>query len=784
MCVLASDQQLTDIEGFCTGDSTSVLSIDPTFNLGPFYVTPTTYHNLLVTTKSSNHPILLGPVLIHQTKIFCPFHYLASTLVRLNPRLTNLKSFGTDGEPELIKAFSICFPNAVHLRCANHLRQNVKDKLRTLDIPQGVWKEFLADIFGKQVGSHFEHGLVDASSEAEFLSSLENVEGRWNNLERSCNGGESDVHFYSWFKEYKVHDIIHCVLPQVRREAGLKDPLALFTTNCSESLNNVIKMEVEWKESKLPVLVGHLQSIGDRQSAELEKAVISRGEWSFLSVYSMLVISEAQWFSHMSGEAKKRHLRKVFSLKPIAVPESTSTDLSCVPVSTMAKGKSKMLSSSNAPDKCGLSVGWEECSLVNISDSTLQNVWRKAEQLVTHTQKQILSVPWTSDSKSRLVKSSSSPQPHLVTSDPSNDTIYRCDDKCPMYKGFSLCSHVIAAAEDNGDLKSFLDSISNSCTPNLTAIAMNGMPSGSGRKGGVPKRKRGKSQPVQSRSVRQCLQPQSLASTKPTSSLSYKSTKTSQRDRHDPSAYNSLSQATNFTMPNVPPPRARITSKSHCPSASSSLLQDSNGVVCSFAPTSSSASGSLLQDSNGLVCSIAPTSSSTIACGSTSRHYSRPLRQHLGSLSNTTISTPTASSLGQVLVGGNVFNIAPSHHMSVVPCPIPESESSAKPFVLKIKTNQIRVCQSCRKDYNGPNDTMGLVVARAERRLVSNLVTRTQFLGRESNSHYHLHMSCLKLAKPSFTGEELVMPDEIKSKLTAFQKVYLITCIQVPPQSL
>ena len=90
MCILASDQQLMDIERFCTGDFTSVLSIDPTFNLGPFYVTPTTYHNLLVTTKNANHPILLGPILIHQTKTFRPFHYLASTLVRLNPRLINL----------------------------------------------------------------------------------------------------------------------------------------------------------------------------------------------------------------------------------------------------------------------------------------------------------------------------------------------------------------------------------------------------------------------------------------------------------------------------------------------------------------------------------------------------------------------------------------------------------------------------------------------------------------------------------------------------------------------
>ena len=170
----------------------------------------------------------------------------------------------------------------------------------------------------------------------------------------------------------------------------------------------------------------------------------------------------------------------------------------------------------------------------------------------------------------------------------------------------------------------------------------------------------------------------------------------------------------------------------------------------------------------------------TTASGSTVQH--RPL---VGGLSNASIN-PTASSHSQVLVGGNVFNFAASP-MSVIPCsnePAHNSESSTKPFVLKFKTNQIRICQSCRKDYNGPNDTMGLLVARAERRLVSNLVTGTQFLGRESNSHYHLHMTCLKLAKPTFTGEELVIPDEVKSNLTAFQKVYLISCIQVPSQSL
>jgi hypothetical protein len=119
MCVLATDQQLCDLARFCLGNPSSVLSIDPTFNLGPFYVTPITYHNLLVKTKNVNHPIMLGPVLIHQTKMFRPFHYFASTLIRLNSKLVDLKAFGTDGEPELIKAFSVCFPNAAHLRCMN-----------------------------------------------------------------------------------------------------------------------------------------------------------------------------------------------------------------------------------------------------------------------------------------------------------------------------------------------------------------------------------------------------------------------------------------------------------------------------------------------------------------------------------------------------------------------------------------------------------------------------------------------------------------------------------------
>ena len=68
---------------------------------------------------------------------------------------------------------------------------------------------------------------------------------------------------------------------------------------------------------------------------------------------------------------------------------------------------------------------------------------------------------------------------------------------------------------------------------------------------------------------------------------------------------------------------------------------------------------------------------------------------------------------------------------------------------------------------------MGLVVARAKRRMISNVSTGVQFLGRESNSHYHCRISCLQLVDPSFQGINLVVSDDVRSKLNRYQKLYI-----------
>ena len=91
--------------------------------------------------------------------------------------------------------------------------------------------------------------------------------------------------------------------------------------------------------------------------------------------------------------------------------------------------------------------------------------------------------------------------------------------------------------------------------------------------------------------------------------------------------------------------------------------------------------------------------------------------------------------------------------------------NNTKPFVRKFLSKQIKVCQSCCKNYEGTNDTLGMVVARAERRLIINQSTGLQFLGKESNSHYHARLSCLQNASPSFKSEDLVIAEDIKSCL-------------------
>ena len=54
----------------------------------------------------------------------------------------------SDCEPALYKPFLECFPNADHLLCTIHMKDDVKNACKDMDL-QGESKNFIRDIFGE-----------------------------------------------------------------------------------------------------------------------------------------------------------------------------------------------------------------------------------------------------------------------------------------------------------------------------------------------------------------------------------------------------------------------------------------------------------------------------------------------------------------------------------------------------------------------------------------------------------------------------------------------------------
>lgn len=131
MSVCCYEWQLQDMVRFLTSNyHFTVLSVDTTYKLGEFYVTPMAYHHLMVEDiKTKKHPVMLSPLLVHQKVDFTAFNYFVSTLIGFKKELRNVLAFGSDGDKALVEALSHNFPNAIQLHCFLHFQKNVEQKL-------------------------------------------------------------------------------------------------------------------------------------------------------------------------------------------------------------------------------------------------------------------------------------------------------------------------------------------------------------------------------------------------------------------------------------------------------------------------------------------------------------------------------------------------------------------------------------------------------------------------------------------------------------------------------
>ena len=97
--VLGTSQMTADIKRFCTSPLLSMpISINPTFNLGQFDVTPISFHNLFIRHKvNKTYAVNIGHMMIHHAKDFSTYKLFSSSL-HANCKIDNICSFVTDGE--------------------------------------------------------------------------------------------------------------------------------------------------------------------------------------------------------------------------------------------------------------------------------------------------------------------------------------------------------------------------------------------------------------------------------------------------------------------------------------------------------------------------------------------------------------------------------------------------------------------------------------------------------------------------------------------------------------
>lgn len=106
--------------------------------------------------------MVIGPTLMHKHRDEEAFAYLASSMIRVNPKLVSLLAIGSDRDRAIKKGLSSYFPNAVFVAYKKHFEDDLKHKLSELGMDEKPRKEFLVDIFGSEATQ--QRGLLDTTS--------------------------------------------------------------------------------------------------------------------------------------------------------------------------------------------------------------------------------------------------------------------------------------------------------------------------------------------------------------------------------------------------------------------------------------------------------------------------------------------------------------------------------------------------------------------------------------------------------------------------------------------
>ena len=152
------------------------------------------------------------------------------------------------------------------MTCFNHVRRNIKDKLHDLGIDKAIQAEVLDDIFSRRVGSTLLTGLVDSNSLDMYEEKLGCLLTKWRKHDPADSSDKLVNQFCSWLIVNKDDVIRDSMLLPVR---GLGSPPDHFYTNSSECVNNVLKVNVNYKKTELTLFIDKICQLIEEQATRM-----------------------------------------------------------------------------------------------------------------------------------------------------------------------------------------------------------------------------------------------------------------------------------------------------------------------------------------------------------------------------------------------------------------------------------------------------------------------------------------------------------------------------------
>jgi hypothetical protein len=245
-------------------------------------VTAFVYKNhRVVKTDSNDHPVFLGPVLLHKEASFEVYHYFLSQAMEI----------GSDDEKALAKSIQMCFPEAKRSLCTKHLKENVSEYLKNkISVNNSERHNVVEKIFGSA-------GVLDANDTFEF--------------EERSDFLLSDLNMYPSFRQYYDRTLKPKLLLNIQNLAKTDRG---WTNNNAESMNNILKIDTNWTPQSTPDLINKISDVIKLHLIDLRRALYGTGNYRLCSQYKKLYIKEAV-FRAKSKENRDNYLYKFLRCK-------------------------------------------------------------------------------------------------------------------------------------------------------------------------------------------------------------------------------------------------------------------------------------------------------------------------------------------------------------------------------------------------------------------------------------------------------------------------------------